>query len=82
MEVRVSGRYQVVIPKPVREALGLKPRDTLLFLVDGDTVFVRPKPASFTEALRGLHGELWPDVDTWLEQERNSWEEPPSPSVS
>lgn len=57
----------------MREILRLQPRDTLLFLVDGDTVILRPQPASFTQALRGLHQELWPDPDEWLEQERSSW---------
>lgn len=71
---RVGARYQVVIPKAVREALNLRPQDTLLFLVDGDTVFLRPKPASFTETLLGLHREIWPDPDAWLEEERGAWE--------
>ncbi len=71
---RIGARYQVVIPKAVREALNLRPQDTLLFLVDGDTVFLRPKPASFTETLLGLHREIWPDPDTWLEEERGAWE--------
>lgn len=70
----VSVKYQVVIPKPVREALGLRPGDTLLFLTEGDTVLLRPQPASFTQALRGLHRELWTDPDAWLEEERATWE--------
>jgi len=63
-----------VIPKLVREALNLQPQDMVLFLVDGDTVLLRPQPASFTETLRGLHKEIWPDPDAWLEEERASWE--------
>ena len=72
---KISTKYQVVIPKAVREALGLQPQDRLLFLLDGDTVLLRPEPASFTRALRGLHRDLWPDPDEWLEQERSSWED-------
>ena len=71
---RVSAKYQVVIPKAVREALGLRPRDSVLFLLDGDTVILRPWPDSFTEALQGLHSEIWPDPDVWLEEERSTWE--------
>jgi AbrB family looped-hinge helix DNA binding protein len=75
---RLSSRYQVVIPKPVREALELQPQDSLLFLVDRDgedvRVILRPQPASFTKALRGLHKDIWPDPDEWLEEERSSWE--------
>jgi len=72
---RLSSKYQVVIPKQIRELLGLEPRDSVLFLVDGETVILRPQPANFTETLRGLHQDLWPDPDAWLEQERSSWEE-------
>ena len=58
----------------VREALDLQPRDQLLFLVDGDTVILRPQPESFAGTLRELHQDLWPDPDEWLEEERASWE--------
>lgn len=73
---KISSKYQVVLPKPVREALGLRTGDSLLFLVDGDTVLLRPRPANFTAALRGLHREAWAgvDLDTWLGQERSAWE--------
>jgi AbrB family looped-hinge helix DNA binding protein len=70
---RMSSKYQVVIPKIVRDTLRLRPQDTLLFLLDGDAVILRPRPASFTEALRGLHQGIWPDPDAWLEEERSSW---------
>ena len=71
---QVSTKYQVVIPKEVREVLRLHPNDTLLFLIDGDTVILRPRPASFTKTLRGLHREVWTDPDGWLEKERAAWE--------
>jgi len=70
----ISSKYQIVIPKPVRETLHLRPEDAQFFLADGDTVSVRPKPRCFSEALQGLHRELWPDPDQWLEEERSSWE--------
>ena len=38
---RISAKYQVVIPKAVREALHIQPQDSLLFLVDGETVLIR-----------------------------------------
>lgn len=71
---RVSAKYQLVIPKVVRERLGVKPQDRVLFLIDGETVIMRPVPASFVEALRGLHSDLWPDPETWLDEERSTWE--------
>ena len=72
---KVSAKYQVVIPRLVRESLEIQPQDTLLFLLDGDTVTLCLRPANFTEAMRGLYQELWSDPDAWLEEERSTWEE-------
>jgi AbrB family looped-hinge helix DNA binding protein len=73
--VRVSEKYQIVIPRSVRETLHLHPDDTLLFLVSGDSVILRTRPSSFTEAMRGLHKELWPaEPGDWLQKERDTWE--------
>ena len=73
--VRIGPKYQIVIPRAVREALQLHPDDTLLFLVSGDSVILRNRPANFTEAMRGLHKEIWPaDPADWLEEERATWE--------
>jgi AbrB family looped-hinge helix DNA binding protein len=71
---RVSAKYQVVVPRSVRDALHLRPQDTLLFLLDGDTIVLRARPASFTDALQGLHREVWRDLDAWQEKERAAWE--------
>jgi AbrB family looped-hinge helix DNA binding protein len=74
-DVHVGKKYQVVIPRAVRETLRLEPGDILLFIVDGDDVTLRSRPASFTAALRGLHSHLWSgDPDAWLEEQRQEWE--------
>lgn len=71
----MNSKYQTVIPSEVRQLLGLQAGDTLLFIVSGDTVILRKRPSSFTEAMRGLHKELWPtEPEARLEQERGSWE--------
>ncbi len=76
IEVRLGPKNQVVIPKAIREALHVKEGDVLLFIVQGNSVVVRARPASFTDALRGLHKEIWEgeDVDRWLAGERESWD--------
>lgn len=77
MVAKISSKYQVVLPKAVREALALHVGDEVVFVVDGSKVLLRPRPANFTEAMRGLHREVWAgrDVDEWLEEERATWEE-------
>ncbi|MGQ9492058.1 MAG: AbrB/MazE/SpoVT family DNA-binding domain-containing protein [Anaerolineae bacterium] len=72
--VQIGAKNQIVLPKAIREALGMHQHDVLLFVIENDTVIVRPRPASLTTVLRGLHAELWPVPDNWLEAERASWE--------
>jgi len=75
-------RYQTVIPKSVRDALGLRPGDSVIYIIQEGSVVLRRCPPSFTEALSGLHKELWAaqqvvpggDPDRWLEVERAAWE--------
>ncbi len=72
---QVSAKFQIVIPREVRETLKIEPHDAVIFLIDGNEVFLRPRPKDFVTALRGLHKELWSDdVDQWLKEERESWE--------
>ena len=74
ISARISSKYQVVIPRSVREALKLTPRDQLLFLMDGETVILLGRPANFTTAMRGLHKGVWPDAARQVEEERTTWE--------
>ena len=74
VSARLSTKYQLVIPKEVREALNLQPNDSVLFLIEGDSVYIRPRPQSFTRTLSGLHRHVWANSDQWLDEERSTWE--------
>lgn len=74
MTVRLGAKGQIVVPKAVREQLGLKEGDALMLVVDGQRVILRARPASFTEAMLGLHKEVWEDSEGWLDRERDSWD--------
>lgn len=73
---KVGERGQAVIPKAVRDLLGLEPGDTLLVDVTGDTILLRRRPGSYAQALRGLHGDVWHGVDAadYVDREREGWE--------
>jgi AbrB family looped-hinge helix DNA binding protein len=75
-KVKVSGKFQIVVPKEARSALKVQPGDYLLTTVKDGILLLRPQPRSYTKALRGLHKEIWKDVDTenYVEQERKSWQ--------
>lgn len=74
MTVQLGAKGQLVIPEAVCELLGLKEGDTLMLIVDGPRIILRARPANFTEAMLGLHKEVWEgvDVDKWLDEERSS----------
>lgn len=75
-EVKVSSKYQVVIPKEAREKVGLGKGDTLIVDVEDDVITMRRRPESFTEYGRGLHRDVWEGVeaDRYLEELRGEWE--------
>ncbi len=63
--VTVSSKFQVVIPKPIREELGLSPGQKLRAIVYGDRIELIP--VRFIKELRGfLRG-----IATTVERERD-----------
>lgn len=74
--VRVGKRYQVVLPKKVRQRLDLHEGDVLLVEVSRGGILLIPRPKSYTAHLSGLHREVWKDldVDDYLERERKAWQ--------
>ena len=72
--VKLSSKYQVVIPQAAREALGLKAGDELLVLCKSDRVVMMPKPKKFSQRTAGLHRELWQQgALAYRREERGSW---------
>lgn len=53
MTHRVGAKGQVVIPKELRDALGLRPGDEVSFWQEGDHVAVRSTRAEHRRPLRG-----------------------------
>ncbi len=74
--VKLGKKGQIVIPKALRESMGIKIGDLLLVTAEGDRISIIP-PEKYAKATRGLLKGLWGDtsdkVDTYLERERNSW---------
>ena len=63
--VRVSPRFQVVIPQQIREALGLRPGQQVLALHYADRVEFIP-----VKALKSMRGFL-KGIDTTVSRNRN-----------
>jgi AbrB family looped-hinge helix DNA binding protein len=71
-EATLSSKNQIVIPREARKALGLKPGDKLLVVLQGDNIIVLQKPKSYRKAISGLGRGLYPD--DYLKKERESCE--------
>jgi len=74
--VRLSSKYQVVIPKGIRERLKLEKGDELTVGLQGENIVMRVRPESFAGYTLGLHEDIWRDVDPteYVEGERSRWE--------
>jgi len=71
--VTLSSKFQIVIPREAREALGLCAGDELLVLSKPDRVVIVPKPKKFAKHMAGLHREVWQGAETYLQDERDTW---------
>jgi len=72
LEITLSSKNQIVIPREAREALGLKAGDKLLVVVRGNKVIVLQKPESYEAAIRGFAQGAYPS--RYLRKERRSWD--------
>lgn len=74
--VRLGKRFQFVLPKKIRQRLGLREGDVLLVEVTRKGILLVPKPHNYAQHLSGLHREIWQDVDAdeYLREERKTWQ--------
>lgn len=65
MQATISSKYQVVIPKPVREHLNLKPKQKLT-VIEKDKMLILI-PHSSLDELRGIAAGI--DISNYREKE-------------
>jgi AbrB family looped-hinge helix DNA binding protein len=75
--VRLSKKGQFVIPKEMRDALGVKEGEDLLVTFEAGKVVIT-RPREYARATRGLLKGTWgkdrKSVERYIEKERRSWE--------
>lgn len=75
---KVSHKFQVVIPKEVRESLGISQGDKLEVYEKNHELVMKKskikKPLSLKD-LKGLGKEIWKgvDIEDYIKKERESW---------
>ncbi len=76
VSVKVSSRYQIVVPRIARERLNIQSGERLLVDVQDGLLILLPQPKNYTAHLAGLHREVWKglDTDTYLQEERDAWD--------
>jgi len=70
-EVKLSSKNQIVIPREIRNTLGVKAGDKLLVVARSDTVILLRKPRRYSKAIVGMARGLYPP--DYLKRERESW---------
>jgi len=75
---KVSHKFQVVIPKDIRELLGISKGDVLQVYEKDDEIVMKKtenKTRLSLKDLKGLGKEIWKDIDVedYIKEERESW---------
>jgi AbrB family looped-hinge helix DNA binding protein len=75
--VKLGKKGQIVIPKALRESIGVKEGDMLLITAESNQLHLVP-PDKYVQMTRGILKGLWgnndDEIKAYLEEERNSWE--------
>jgi len=78
---KVSDKYQVVIPKAVRQSLKLKKGQTLQVLEADGAVLMRPEK-QWPDDYIGMDKDIWNKVNVldYIRNDRDSWDRKSSKS--
>lgn len=78
MNTKVSTKYQIVIPKRIREKLEIAPGMKLhIEVIDGERAVLHTKKVNIVKALSGLGKEVWKSLgggESYIKQERKAWD--------
>jgi len=73
--VKVSSKYQIVIPREAREKLDLKAGDKLIIKANNEKIIIYPQPKNYAKYSLGLGKEIWQGIDAteYIKKERETW---------
>ncbi|HEY4695858.1 MAG TPA: AbrB/MazE/SpoVT family DNA-binding domain-containing protein [Candidatus Hydromicrobium sp.] len=74
--VKISNKFQIAIPKKIRNIIGLSAGDTLIIDVDENRIILTPLTKKYTDYSHKLHSKVWIniDIDGYIKKERESWD--------
>ena len=73
--IKVSSKYQIVIPREARKKLNLKAGDKLIIKANDEKIVIYPQPKSYAKYSLGLGKEVWQGIDAteYVQKERETW---------
>lgn len=73
--IKISSKYQIVIPREAREKLDLKAGDKLIIKADNEKIIIYPQPKSYAKYSLGLGKKIWKRIDAteYVKKERQTW---------
>ena len=73
--IKVSSKYQIVIPRDIRGKLNLKAGDKLIIKSNNEKIIIYPQPKSYAKYALGLGKEIWQGIDAteYVRKEREAW---------
>lgn len=78
IHTKVSTKYQIVIPKRIREKLEIAPGMKLhIEVIDGERAVLHTKKVNIVKALSGLGKEVWQSLgggESYIKHERKAWD--------
>jgi len=77
IRLQISDDGRLTIPDEARRQLQIGPGDTLLADVRDGALVLVPAPLDAVAQLRGLHRDIWQDIDPdeYVKRERESWQD-------
>ncbi len=74
--VKLSKKFQIVIPRSIRNKTGISVGDTLIIDTEGEKINLTPLSGNYSEYTRNLHSKIWKNVDIgkYIKNERKSWD--------
>jgi AbrB family looped-hinge helix DNA binding protein len=73
--VKISSKFQIAIPRKIRNILDLSAGDTLVIDTNENKIILIPLPKKYTSHSHKLHSEIWENagVNDYIKKERENW---------
>jgi AbrB family looped-hinge helix DNA binding protein len=74
--IKLGNRSQLIIPKRIRDKLGIGPGKEVILEVHDSAIMVRARPDNYTKYMSGLGKDVWGGTEPteYVRKERDAWE--------